>query len=163
MKGMKLIMSREFSTSEIIRQKCSICGMNNKKYTELVYNNETCGYKLTCCNCGHVDTFIEDDDHIATYVYGNSTIYYVSEDGKGREICIHHTTCKNRACKYHGKYPLWRAVTQLDDILNDIDQSNDCTCGSNNCTCNNSGSVIKNSDSDKLDINGYEINKPKFH
>lgn len=145
-------MSREFSTSEIIRQKCSICGMNNKKYTELVYDNKRCGYKLTCCNCGHVDTFIEDGEHIATHVYE-----------KGREVCVHLTTCKNKTCKYYNKYPLWRAAMKIEDILNNVD--NECTGDSNcECGCNSScNTIIENSDSDKLDINGYEINKPKFH
>lgn len=147
-------MAREFSTSEIIRQKCSICGMNNKKYTELIYDSETCGYKLTCCNCNHVDTFINDANHIATHVYS-----------KGREICIHHTTCKNKTCPYYGKYPLWRAATRLDDILNGIDTDGDCICNDDNCNCgyNDSNTNIENLDKYKLDINGYEIDKPKFH
>ena len=144
-------MAREFSTSEIIRQKCSICGMNNKKYTELVYDGETCGYKLTCCNCGHVDTFITNPDHIATHVYE-----------KGREICIHLTTCKNKQCPYYGKYPLLKAATRLEDIL-----SGECTCNDTPCSCNPSDdttkSNIENLDKYKLDINGYEIDKPKFH
>lgn len=146
-------MAREFSTSEIIRQKCSICGMNNKKYTELVYNNETCGYKLTCCNCNHVDTFIDNADHIADHVYG-----------KGREICVHHTTCKNKTCPYYGKYPLWTAATKIDDILNKR-VSTDCTCGKIPCICNknNLENSIKNSETCQLVINGYEIDQPKFH
>jgi hypothetical protein len=148
-------MAREFSTSEIIRQKCSICGMNNKKYTELVYNGETCGYKLTCCNCNHVDTFIDDIDRIADHVYS-----------KGREVCIHLTTCKNKTCPYYGKYPLWTAATKINDILNGRDWSDNCNCGNNPCTCNNcecNENNIKISDTHQLVINGYEIDKPKFH
>lgn len=152
-------MAREFSTSEIIRQKCSICGMNNKKYTELIYEGKQCGYKLTCCNCNHIDTFINDADHIATHVYE-----------KGREICIHLTTCKNKKCPYYGKYPLWSAATRLDDILNGL-ETNDCICNSDscNCGCNNSSNksqssnIIKISNTVQLDINGYKIDKPKFH
>lgn len=150
-------MAREFSTSEIIRQKCSICGMNNKKYTELVYNGESCGYKLTCCNCSHVNTFITDIDHIADHVYA-----------KGREICIHLTTCKNTACPYYKKYPLWTAATKLDDILNNVEDT-DCPCGNNPCTCKpetesqTQNCNIKKSDEYQLVINGYAIDKPKFH
>ena len=143
-------MAREFSTSEIIRQKCSICGMNNKKYTELVYNGQICGYKLTCCNCNHVDTFITNADHIATHTYS-----------KGREVCIHLTTCKNKKCPYYGVYPLWTAATKLNDFLNSTEY-NACDCGSEDCNCNKND-VINFSDNDKLDINGYEIDKPKFH
>ena len=142
-------MAREFSTSEIIRQKCSICGMNNKKYTELIYNDNICGYKLTCCNCNHVDTFINDSDHIATHVYG-----------KGREICIHLTTCKHKNCPLYGKYPLWTAATKLNDILNNVD-SNGCA---SSCDCDNKTiTEIKFLNTVQLDINGYEIDKPKFH
>lgn len=147
-------MAREFSTSEIIRQKCYICGMNNKKYTELIYNKSKCGYKLTCCNCSHVDTFITDIEHIADHLYT-----------KGKEICIHHTTCKNRLCPYYGEYPLWTAAMKIDDILNGLDDKS-CTCNSIPCTCNKNNSQnsnIKKSDDTKLVINGYDIDKPKFH
>ena len=143
-------MAREFSTSEIIRQKCSICGMNNKKYTELVHNGKYCGYKLTCCNCGHVDTFITDPDYIATHVYD-----------KGREVCVHLTTCKNIQCPYYNKYPLWRAATKIEDILNLVDEEENAT--NNGCGIQNQNSRIENLDKYKLDINGYEVNKPKFH
>ena len=149
-------MAREFATSEIIRQKCSICGMNNKKYTELVYDGETVGYKLTCCNCNHVNTFINNSEYIATNVYN-----------KGREICIHLTTCKNKTCQYYGKYPLWTSAMHINDILNNNENINNPTCP-NNCTCGcNQSDItldeIKFSNTAQLDINGYEINEPKFH
>ena len=52
-------MAREFATSEVIRQKCSICGSKNKLYTEIQYKGIHYGYMLTCCNCGHVDIFMD--------------------------------------------------------------------------------------------------------
>ena len=140
-------MAREFSTSEIIRQKCSICGINNKKYMELVYDNEMVGYKLTCCNCNHVNTFISNINHIADHIYK-----------KGREVCVHLTTCKNKTCPYYNMYPLWTATTKIDDILN-----NKCDPDDNIDSENNQNNNIEKSDMDKLVINGYEIDEPKFH
>ena len=159
-------MAREFSKSEIIRQKCSICGIKNKKFTELLYDNKMSGYRLTCCNCGHVDTFYKDDSFSDTIKFD-----------KGREVCIQVTTCKYKTCPYYQKYNLQHASFLLGRILNGLDTScitnGDGTCTS--CTCENcpnynpnnpnteSNSSIKISDSYKLDINGYRNNNPKFH
>ena len=98
-------MSREFAKSEIIRQKCSICGMNNKMYTELIWNKKKCGYKLTCCNCSPIDAFV--DDEFADILKFN----------RGREICIQLTTCKNRSCKYYGMCSLREAADLLEKSL----------------------------------------------
>lgn len=143
-------MSREFAKSEIIRQKCSICGIKNKLFTELVYEDKTIGYKLTCCNCGHVDTFFFNDDHIATHLYG-----------KGREVCIQVTTCKNKKCPYYGKYSLHQASLMIDAILNGKDYNFDND--NNNSSDNNTSNDISFSDTIQLDINGCCKFNPKFH
>ena len=150
-------MSREFSTSEIIRQKCSICGIKNKIYTELIYNGKYCGYKLTCCNCGHVDTFIIDDDQIASHVYT-----------KGREVCIHLTICKNKRCPYYGKYPIWTAATTIENILNGLPTDGENSGNNNGNNTGNNGTnceicMNKNSNDIQLDINRYEFDRPKYH
>jgi hypothetical protein len=149
MKG-KLIMSREFAKSEIIRQKCSICGIKNKIFTELIYDHKMIGYKLTCCNCGHVDTFFFNDhdiDHLYT---------------KGREVCIQVTTCKNKKCHLYGLYSLHQASIMIDSILN----GKDCDIFDDNEN-NNDDEFINNSnnfsDTIQLDINGCCKCKPKFH
>ena len=161
-------MAREFSKSEIIRQKCSICGSKNKKFTEIVNADKIMrGYKLTCCNCGHIDTFFNNTDNIDIQTYTNE-----------REVCIQVTTCRHKTCKYYGKYNLHQSSRILERILNGLDT--DCIieggniCTNCNCSCNcpnnsqNSNDTnIKNeieiSDSYQLDINGYKYNNPKFH
>ncbi len=160
-------MAREFSKSEIIRQKCSICGNKNKKFTEILHQSQMCGYILTCCNCGHVDRFYDESKFIDVAV------------GKGREICIQVTTCNNKRCKYYKKYSLHYSSDLLEKILNGL--SIDCVKDGNcdeceyYCMCPNSchnkqnsndsnlNNEIKFSDSCKLDINGYKNNNPKFH
>lgn len=156
-------MAREFAKSEIIRQKCSICGSKNKRFTELLYDGKMCGYRLTCCNCGHIDTFFNDEKFSKL---GVTT--------KGREACIQVTTCNNRKCPYFKKYPLKYAARLIDGILNgqgtDCMYNNEMNC--NNCEfsdiCpnkqnNENENNIENSDSNQLVINGYINNNPKFH
>lgn len=159
-------MAREFAKSEIIRQKCSICGIKNKRFTELLYDGKMCGYRLTCCKCGHVDTFFND------------TIYNHCAITDGREVCIQVTTCDNRGCKYYKKYSLKYAARLLDRILNGLET--DCICDTdincNDCEFNefcpnkqnndnepNYNCNIENSDRYQLVINGYKNNNPKFH
>ena len=156
-------MSREFSTSEIIRQKCSICGSKNKLYTEIRYKGIHYGYMLTCCNCGHVDTFIESYN-------GPSGILY-ADFQKGKEVCIQLTTCTHTDCKYYGKFKIWDAATTIDDLLNgkDSESSNannsvDCGCGSQSCSCNR-GCAGLDGDSDIIHLNISEdkSSNPRFH
>lgn len=156
-------MAREFSKSEIIRQKCSICGGKNKKFTEIING----GYKLTCCNCGHINTFFNSNESILSYT-------------NGREICIQVTTCNHKSCKYYCKYTLHQSSKILDNILKGLDTgciydnnidinckcceySNTCPNNTQNSNQSESKNKIKNSDSYQLDINGYKYNNPKFH
>ena len=142
-------MSREFSKSEIIRHKCSICGIRNKLFTELVSENKTVGYKLTCCNCGHCDTFFFDDSHIVPINYD-----------KGREVCVHITTCQNKTCPYYNLYSIYQASKMIKSILNgeeysfDNEDVNDIEDDDIN---NNFSNTIE------LDINGCCKLNPKFH
>jgi len=145
-------MAREFAKSEIIRQKCSICGIKNKLFTELVYEGKMIGYKLTCCNCGQCDTFFFNDDHIAPHLYN-----------KGREVCIQVTTCKNKKCPYYRLYSLHQASLMIDAILDgkeyDFNNGDDI----NDNTENNNSSDNNFSDNIQLDINGCCKFNPKFH
>ena len=159
-------MAREFAKSEIIRQKCSICGSKNKRFTELLYEKEMCGYRLTCCNCNHVDTFFNDEKYS-----------HMGITEKGREVCLQVTTCDYRVCKHYRKYSLKYAARLLDRILSGL--GTDCVCDNiDDCkkcefydTCpnkQNNDEINKNcniekSDSYQLVINGYENNNPKFH
>lgn len=154
-------MAREFSTSEIIRQKCSICGSKNKLYTEIQYKGIHYGYMLTCCNCGHVDIFMDS-------LNGPSGLLD-SLFQKGKEICIQLTTCKKTECKFHGKSSLWDAKTTLDEAFNkqngeESTNNNDsnvpvCNCAS--CRC---PGTLGKSNEEQLDINGCnETCDPRFH
>ena len=158
-------MAREFSKSEIIRQKCSICGSKNKRFTQILQDGKTCGYRLTCCNCNHVDTFYNKD--YSTDI-GSTT--------KGLEVCIQVTTCNCKACKYYKKYPLKYAAMLIDRVLNGY--GTDCVYD-NNMDCKNCEFVdicpnkkdnetennycIEKSHYHQLVINGYTDNNPKFH
>lgn len=144
-------MAREFSTSEIIRQKCSICGSKNKIYTDLVSNKKHVGFTLTCCNCGHEDVFVNND--------------LVSKKGtykSGESVCIHVSPCDHKTCKYYGKYSLKDAAEMITNLLNGIDIKDNNS--NNNETSSNKipTHVIENSDSNQLVINGCKCN-PKFH
>jgi hypothetical protein len=156
-------MAREFAKSEIIRQKCSICGSKNKRFTELLCDGKMCGYRLTCCKCGHVDTFFNDEKF--------SEIGSIS---KGREVCIQVTTCNTKKCQYYNRYPLSYAARLIDRILSglgtdcmydngmnckDCEFKDICPNKQNNDPENN----IEISDRYQLVINGYRNNNPKFH
>lgn len=162
-------MSREFATDEIIRQKCSICGSKNKLYTQITYKGVQYGYMLTCCNCGHVDTFMDSYKSPAGTVEGQLQ--------NGYEVCIQLTTCKNTKCKYYNTSTLWNSKTTIDSILNqDKNNSNDCQhchcnhtekdnlCNNHKCNSSNSCEALsRKSDSYQLDINTIFNKKPRFH
>ena len=162
MKGKVTFMAREFATSEIIRQKCSICGSKNKLYTEIQYKGLHYGYMLTCCNCGHVDIFMDS-------LNGPSGLLD-SLFQKGKEICIQLTTCKKTECKFHGKSSLWDAKTTLDEAFKkqngeniDSSNTNDLTSETFSCPCRCPG-TLGNSNDVQLDINGCnETYDPRFH
>ena len=145
-------MSREFTKSEIIRHKCSICGIKNKLFTELTYDDKFIGYSLTCCNCGHSDTFIINDNHISSHLYT-----------KGREVCIQVTTCKNKKCPYYGKYSLHQSSLMIDAIFNNKEFNFDSEENATIDTENNNENSINFSDTIQLDINGCCKLNPKFH
>lgn len=142
-------MAREFSTSEIIRQKCSICGIKNKIYTDLIYKKKHIGFMLTCCNCGHKDIFMDSE-------LSAKNINYTT----GQSVCIQVTTCNNKACEYYGKYSLKTASDYISNLLNG--NTIDDGINKNNSTSNNLNNLIENSNSDKLVINGCNFN-PRFH
>ena len=167
-------MSREFATSEVIRQKCSICGSKNKMYTEFNYKGVHYGYQLTCCNCGHVDQFMDAYKSPAGIVMGAFA--------RGKEVCIRFQDCTHSECPYYNKGSIWDAATTIDDAFkNQIDGSlNTCDNKCSNCsrkdtcakccadtrtvTLAGTEYVIRNSNDVQLDINACESSSnPKFH
>ena len=167
-------MSREFATSEIIRQKCSICGSKNKMYTEFNYKGVHYGYQLTCCNCGHVDQFMDAYKSPAGIVMGAFA--------RGKEVCIRFQDCSHSECPYYNKGFIWDSATTIDDAFkNQIDGSlNTCDNKCNSCsrkdtctkccvdtrtvTLTGTEYVIRNSNDVQLDINACESSSnPKFH
>ena len=156
-------MAREFAKSEIIRQKCSICGSKNKRFVELVQDGKMCGYELICCNCNHIDTFFND-----------MKVNTKTNIKRGREVCIHVSPCGCNPCIYYKKYSLSYAARLLDRILNgygtDCLYDNGMKCS--DCEfadiCPNKNKEenkynIENLDTHQLVINGYTDNNPKFH
>lgn len=137
-------MSRKFAKSEIIRQKCSICGSKNKLYTEIIYSGIHYGYMLTCCNCGHVDIFMKENTDPSGIL---GSIYH-----KGKEQCIQLTTCHNKECRYYGKSSLWDG--NMNDDGDDSSSKSGCCDG---CGCNPNRNPIEI----ELDIN--KSDKEKFH
>ena len=167
-------MSREFATSEIIRQKCSICGSKNKMYTVFNYKGVHYGYQLTCCNCGHVDQFMDAYKSPAGIVMGAFA--------RGKEVCIRFQDCSHSECPYYNKGFIWDSATTIDDAFkNQIDGSlNTCDNKCNSCsrkdtctkccvdtrtvTLTGTEYVIRNSNDVQLDINACESSSnPKFH
>lgn len=161
-------MSREFATTEIIRQKCSICGSKNKLYTEFKYKGIHYGYQLTCCNCGHIDEFMD--------AYRSPSGIVMGMFSKGREVCIRFQDCKHTECPYYGKGSIWDAKTTIDDAFNDQNDGTDddsdedencCNCGckatSFQVTFDDGKLVIGKSNPNQLDINKCDDNNPRFH
>ena len=158
-------MAREFATTEIIRQKCSICGSKNKLYTEFKYKGFHYGYQLTCCNCGHIDEFMD--------AYRSPSGIVMGMFSKGKEVCIRFQDCKHTECPYYWKGSIWNAKTTIDDAFNDQtngnnnSEENKCKCGCQAETVTvtiNGTTIIGNSDTNQLNVNKCESNNnPRFH
>ena len=146
-------MSRLFEKREIIRHKCDICGSNNKLFTEFKYGGIHYGYHLTCCNCGHMYTFIDS-------LNGPSGMHD-SLFHKGDEFCIRRTTCHNKGCKYYGS-KLWDAADNLDRIKLGIPadgEGDECNCD----TCTKCAAQNGKSNAIELELNAGCNCNPRFH
>lgn len=155
---------REFAKSEIIRQKCSICGSKNKLYTEFTYQGLHYGYDLTCCNCGHTDTFIDSENGVGGLIRG-----WMKE---GKRACIQLTTCTKVKCPFYKNSKLWDDDTILDEDGNNGNKT-DNMCGNPGgsgksnitvevSTCPTFCSCNKNSKQNKLEDNACKGNCSKF-
>lgn len=87
---------REYSRTEIIREKCHYCGCKNKLYTDLTYESKIVGKSLRCCNCGRVDTYIDPDTESLSIALINGKIK------SGSQKCIQESFCPHRKCKLYG-------------------------------------------------------------
>ena len=86
---------REFAKSEIIKQKCYICGCRNKGFSELLDDkvNTYAGFRLKCCNCGNVLTFYRD--------YTDNGTMPPLKVHPGKEKCIKLSFCPHKDCKLY--------------------------------------------------------------
>lgn len=141
---------REFAKSEIIRQKCGICGSKNKMYTEILFNGNPYGYMLTCCNCGHIDTFMDSEIGSGGLIRG-----WMRE---GKRICIQLTSCKKKDCPLHGTSKLWDDSTDVDSSTNNSGNGNSLTDN----MCGNPTGSDKNSQPIELDVNSSCHNCRRF-
>lgn len=137
---------REFAKSEIIRQKCSICGSKNKLYTEMVYQGTFYGYNLTCCNCGHIDIFMDSEKGTGGFIRG-----WLRE---GKQYCIQLTTCTKKDCPLYGTSKLWNHGTDFESSL-----VKPCEKQLTDNMCGNPIGSNENSNSIELDINGNKCCK----
>lgn len=108
---------REFAKIEILSQKCSICGSRNKRFGEYIADKKRLGYMLICCNCGHVDSFINDLDPMGSILS--------FDRGIGKEICLRQSHCPHTDCKFHAIDKMW---DNFDDIDSIYDEQQRCLC-----------------------------------
>lgn len=87
---------REFARTEIIREKCHICGCKNKLKTPLINNYNVIGMNLRCCNCGRTITYINPEitDHIDNYLRDHYML--------GTPSCIQESYCPHKMCRLYG-------------------------------------------------------------
>ena len=89
----------------IKRYKCLYCGCRNKRMYHLGVGDEIIGFMWTCCNCGHVDTFITNTKYIQYYNAGKTNIMKSEcvnpEKCNNMECPLCDANCKNDGCKGH--------------------------------------------------------------
>ena len=92
---------RELAMMEIFREKCQFCGCKNKLMTDITSKGQIVGYTIRCCNCGHVDTFVnleEDNVNITLPLllshntqFGKSK--YIQPSGCTHTKCVFYRPC----------------------------------------------------------------------
>ena len=90
---------REFAKSEIFRYKCPICGSNNKKFIPIMWKKVPYGFTLHCCNCGHIEEFINPSRHIGGLYNGH---FEAGEEKDQR--CYMLNDCPHTRCPLYGTY-----------------------------------------------------------
>lgn len=90
---------REFGDVELFRYKCPICGSLNKRKIPIMYKGVPYGYTLHCCNCGHIEEFIDPVKHIGGLYNGHFTTGKESE-----QTCYQLNACPYTDCPLYGTY-----------------------------------------------------------
>lgn len=112
---------REFERTEVMREKCHICGCKNKLYTNIVTKSgKIVGYTLRCCNCGRTIKYMDPNINIvcqATYV--------------GSRKCIQESYCPHKNCPLYGTCGRHKKKPPKDNKNNGGNKK--CNCDCNNC------------------------------
>ena len=143
-------MSREFARHEIVIYKCNVCGARNKLFKKIDHKLFT----ITCCNCGHFETFKNDP---SMRIPGLNDLDKVLNSNN--EVCIRLTTCHNKKCRYYNN-------DNKDKCGNKCSDKCKCNHQHMNTHCMDDGIneiLNRNSDECQLDINENYNSKPRFH
>lgn len=84
---------REFQERQVKTYKCTFCGSLNKLYADLLIYGEDHGNIMRCCNCGHVDTFLDFSTELQNIFNGKTKVY--------NKKCIRPKYCKFTECPYY--------------------------------------------------------------
>lgn len=166
---------REFANQELFRMKCPICGCLNKKYVPIMYKHVQFGYAIHCCNCGHVEQFIEPPKSLGGLYNGH---FMAGEEKEQR--CYALNECPHKNCLLYGTYKA-DDNSGYDDEQNGTNSSNSnaentFTCVDPQCPwkeCHGSAKCMKfhlgvlaednsNSSPTQLDIKVENDSTPKF-
>lgn len=90
---------REYSRTEIMREKCHYCGCKNKLFTDIErsFDGRTVGMSLRCCNCGHTVVHLNPAlgiDVVEAYI--NKKLR------SGNSKCIQESYCPHTQCPLYG-------------------------------------------------------------
>lgn len=110
---------REFERTEVMREKCHICGCKNKLHTNLINKSgKIVGYTLRCCNCGRTIQYLNPENN----VIGQK--YY-----KGTQKCIQESYCPHKNCPLYGT-----CGRNKKKPINDKKTNKNCNCGCSGCS-----------------------------
>ena len=118
---------RELAMMEIFREKCQFCGCKNKLMTDITSKGQIVGYTIRCCNCGHVDTFVnleEDNVNITLPLLLSHNTQF------GKSKCIQPSGCTHTKCVFYRPCP----ESHIKDTVNGVDSNTNI----NKCCCNKS-------------------------
>lgn len=146
-------MSREFARHEIVIYKCNVCGARNKLFKKIDHELFT----ITCCNCGHYETFKNDP---SMRIPGLNDLDKVLNSDN--EVCIRLTMCRNKKCRYYKRGSF--NTNSKTKCCNSCGDDCHCNCYSTHCIDDDVKQIMnRNSDDEQLDINENYNSKPRFH
>ena len=116
---------RELAMMEIFREKCQFCGCKNKLMTDIMAEGQKVGYAVRCCNCGHIDTFVDlEEDNVnitLPLVLSHNTTF-------GKSKCIQPSGCTHTKCIFYRECP----PSHIKETVNGVDDTD-----KKQCCCNN--------------------------